>query len=71
MIARTSDIPIKYASTLYQSFPVAIIGAADDAPTEPADLEGRTIGTPGMVFLTGGIWLIWMFNREMRARHAY
>jgi hypothetical protein len=24
-----------------------------------------------MVFLTGGIWLIWMFNREMRARHAY
>jgi NitT/TauT family transport system substrate-binding protein len=48
MIARTSNIPIKYASTLYQSFPVAIIGAAADAPTEPADLEGRTIGTPGM-----------------------
>jgi len=48
MIARTSSIPIKYASTLYQSFPVAIIGAVADAPTEPADLEGRTIGTPGM-----------------------
>ena len=48
MIARTANIPIKYASTLYQSFPVAIIGAADDAPAEPADLEGRTIGTPGM-----------------------
>jgi len=47
MIARTSGIPIRYASTLYQSFPVAIIGAAGDAPTEPAELEGRTIGTPG------------------------
>jgi NitT/TauT family transport system substrate-binding protein len=48
MVARTSGLPIRYASTLYQTFPVAIIGAADDAPTEPAELEGRTIGTPGM-----------------------
>src|SRR4029079_9298897 len=48
MIARTANIPIKYASTLYQSFPVAISGAAADAPTAPADLEGRAIGTPGM-----------------------
>ena len=44
MIARTSGIPIRYASTLYQSFPVAIIGAAAAAPTEPSRLEGRTIG---------------------------
>jgi NitT/TauT family transport system substrate-binding protein len=48
MVARTSGLPIRYASTLYQTFPVAIIGAAADAPTEPAELEGRTIGTPGM-----------------------
>ncbi|HEX5039450.1 MAG TPA: ABC transporter substrate-binding protein [Candidatus Limnocylindria bacterium] len=47
MIARTSGIPIRYASTLYQSFPVAIIGAAADAPSAPSDLDGRTIGTPG------------------------
>jgi len=47
MIARTSGIPIRYVSTLYQSFPVAIIGAAEDVPGEPAGLEGRTIGTPG------------------------
>jgi NitT/TauT family transport system substrate-binding protein len=47
MIARTSGIPIRYVSTLYQSFPVAIIGAAEDVPAEPAGLEGRTIGTPG------------------------
>lgn len=24
-----------------------------------------------MVVLTGGIWLIWMFNREMRGRTAH
>jgi len=47
MIARTSDIPIRYASTLYQRFPVAIIGAAGDVPSDPAELAGRTIGTPG------------------------
>ncbi|HEY8170590.1 MAG TPA: ABC transporter substrate-binding protein [Candidatus Limnocylindria bacterium] len=48
MIARTAGIPIRYASTLYQRFPVAIIGAAGDTPVVPADLAGRTIGTPGM-----------------------
>lgn len=47
MIARTSGIPIRYFSTLYQSFPVAIIGEADTVPTDPADLAGRSIGTPG------------------------
>jgi NitT/TauT family transport system substrate-binding protein len=48
MIARTAGIPIRYISTLYQSFPVALIGDADDVPADPADLAGRTIGTPGM-----------------------
>ncbi len=48
MIARTAGIPIKYASTLYQRFPVAIIGAEGDVPSDPAELVGRTIGTPGM-----------------------
>jgi NitT/TauT family transport system substrate-binding protein len=47
MIARTAAIPIRYASTLYQRFPVAIIGAAGGVPAEPADLAGMTIGTPG------------------------
>ena len=47
MIARTAGIPIRYASTLYQSFPVALIGAADDVPDDPSGLAGMTIGTPG------------------------
>jgi NitT/TauT family transport system substrate-binding protein len=47
MIARTSGIPIKYISTLYNRFPVALIGAPDVVPDSPADLPGLRIGTPG------------------------
>ncbi len=47
MIARTSGIPIRYVSTLYQRFPVALIGEEGTVPTNPADLAGLTIGTPG------------------------
>ena len=47
MIARTSGIPIRYVSTLYQSFPVALIGETGTVPADPADLAGMRIGTPG------------------------
>ena len=47
MIARTSGIPVRYFSTLYRSFPVALIGPTGSVPADPADLAGRSIGTPG------------------------
>jgi NitT/TauT family transport system substrate-binding protein len=47
MIARTSGIPIQYVSTLYQAFPVALIGPAGEVPSDPSGLAGLTIGTPG------------------------
>jgi NitT/TauT family transport system substrate-binding protein len=47
MIARTAGIPIRYVSTLYQTFPVALIGEEGSVPTEPAGLAGLRIGTPG------------------------
>jgi NitT/TauT family transport system substrate-binding protein len=47
MIGRTSGIPIKYVATLYDHFPVALIGAPDVVPGEPAGLAGLRIGTPG------------------------
>lgn len=47
MIARTAGIPIRYVSTLYRSFPVALIGPADVVPDEPSGLAGLSIGTPG------------------------
>ena len=47
MIARTSGLTIRYISTLYQAFPVALIGEEGAVPAEPADLAGMSIGTPG------------------------
>ncbi len=47
MIARTSGLTIRYVSTLYQAFPVALIGEAGSVPVDPEDLAGTSIGTPG------------------------
>jgi NitT/TauT family transport system substrate-binding protein len=47
MIGRTAGIPIRYVSTLYNAFPVALIGDAGTVPSDPADLAGASIGTPG------------------------
>jgi NitT/TauT family transport system substrate-binding protein len=47
MIGRTADIPITYVSTLYAHFPVALIGAPETMPPDPAGLAGLRIGTPG------------------------
>jgi NitT/TauT family transport system substrate-binding protein len=47
MIARTVGIPIRYVSTLYQRFPVALIGEAGTVPDSPTGLDGLRIGTPG------------------------
>ncbi len=47
MIARTSGIPVTYVSTLYEQFPVAIIGRNGKVPSDPSGLAGKKIGTPG------------------------
>ncbi|HSK94483.1 MAG TPA: ABC transporter substrate-binding protein [Candidatus Angelobacter sp.] len=47
MIGRTSGIPIVYVSTLYRSFPVALIGEEGTVPSDPGELDGLRIGTPG------------------------
>lgn len=47
MIARTSGIPVSYVSTLYEQFPVAIIGRKGKVPSDPSGLAGKRIGTPG------------------------
>jgi NitT/TauT family transport system substrate-binding protein len=47
MISRTAGIPIRYVSTLYERFPVALIGPAGSVPDSPAGLAGLRIGTPG------------------------
>src|SRR5580765_979431 len=47
MISRTAGIPIKYVETIYGLFPVALIGPKGTVPTDPAELAGTRIGTPG------------------------
>jgi NitT/TauT family transport system substrate-binding protein len=47
MIGRTSGIPVKYVSTLYDRFPVALIGSPGLIPAVPSELAGLRIGTPG------------------------
>jgi putative riboflavin transport system substrate-binding protein len=47
MISRTAGIPIRYVATLYSLFPVALIGPVGKVPTDPAQLKGKRIGTPG------------------------
>jgi len=47
MIGRTAGIPITYVGTLYQSFPVALIGEAGTVPDDASGLDGLRIGTPG------------------------
>jgi NitT/TauT family transport system substrate-binding protein len=47
MIGRTKGIPIKYVATLYRLFPVALIGPKGSLPSDPAELAGKRIGTPG------------------------
>jgi NitT/TauT family transport system substrate-binding protein len=47
MVSRTAGIPIRYVSTLYSTFPVALIGPKGSVPTDPAQLAGKRIGTPG------------------------
>jgi putative riboflavin transport system substrate-binding protein len=47
MISRTSGIPIKYVQTIYGLFPVALIGPKGHVPTDPTQLAGKRIGTPG------------------------
>ncbi len=49
MISRTAGIPIRYVATLYDLFPVALIGPAGTVPGAGglASLVGKRIGTPG------------------------
>ena len=47
MISRTAGIPIKYVETIYGLFPVALIGPKGEVATDPTQLRGKRIGTPG------------------------
>ncbi len=45
--ARSQDIPVKYAATIYADFPSVVVAKADSGIVTAADLKGRSLGTPG------------------------
>ncbi|MFH8370253.1 ABC transporter substrate-binding protein [Streptomyces sp. NPDC018031] len=45
--ARSKNLPIVDIATIYHRYPVALLVPEDSDIKKPADLKGRTIGTPG------------------------
>ncbi|MBN1427723.1 MAG: ABC transporter substrate-binding protein [Anaerolineae bacterium] len=46
LLARAQDIPVVYTFAWYQKFPVAVASKKELGIASPADLAGRSIGTP-------------------------
>ncbi len=46
LLARAQGLPVVYVTAWFQKFPVAVITKADSGISAPADLKGKTIGTP-------------------------
>lgn len=53
--ARSQGIPVRYAATIYAQFPSIVFAKASSGISTPADLAGRTLGTPGKY---GGSWIM-------------
>lgn len=47
LLARSQGLPVVYVMNWYRKFPIAIV-ALGDWLHEPADLEGHTVGIPGL-----------------------
>ncbi len=45
-LAREQGLPVIYVAQWWQHFPVVVVALAESGISSPADLEGKTIGTP-------------------------
>lgn len=48
LLARSQGLPVTYVTAWYQKFPVSIIASPDLNIKGPSDLNGQTIGVPGL-----------------------
>lgn len=48
LLARAQGLPVVYTFAWYQQFPISVISKADLNIKTPADLNGQTIGLPGL-----------------------
>ena len=48
LLARSQGLPVVYTFAWYQQFPISIVSAPGLNIKEPADLNGQTIGLPGL-----------------------
>lgn len=48
ILARSQGLPVVYVMHWYRQFPVCTVALAESGIKKPADLEGRTVGVPGL-----------------------
>lgn len=55
-LARGNGLPVRYIANWYRRFPVCVVALASSGIDQPADLVGRTVGTP---VLEGASYIGW------------
>ncbi len=55
-LARANGLPVRYVANWYRRFPVCVVALAGNGIEAPADLIGRTVGTP---VLEGASYIGW------------
>jgi NitT/TauT family transport system substrate-binding protein len=60
-LARANGLPVRYVANWYRRFPVCVVSMADAGIDTPADLEGKTVGTP---VLSGASYIGWVAFAE-------